>query len=312
MTADLTVRPLGPDDLGAAVAATNALQPHHPWTAEELRVYFRTCQREGAVRAMVVENGGRPAGWISAALWRGTDGHGLLHVFLPRVDPDHLDGAWKLAESAALELGMTVARANQWEHDSTIAVLERRGWERTRRQRYWRLELAELRDRLPALREAARKRVAVAGIRLVTAAELGGEAVYPDLHAVNNASAVDIPRSAPYVPVSYETWREWIDPSRIPPDRLWVAVAGDRPVGYSFLDYAATPASTGYTGVVREHRGAGLGRALKLETLAQAIDQGVEVVETDNDSQNAPILHLNKELGYREVPGIVVLTRRLR
>lgn len=49
--------------------------------------------------------------------------------------------------------------------------------------------------------------------------------------------------------------------------------------------------------------GKGLARALKLETLVQAIDLGVAAVETDNDSENAPILHINEELGYAEMPG---------
>jgi hypothetical protein len=46
-------------------------------------------------------------------------------------------------------------------------------------------------------------------------------------------------------------------------------------------------------------------------TLVQAIDLGVTRVRTDNDSGNAPILHLNEELGYRQVPVQVKLQLEL-
>jgi len=34
-------------------------------------------------------------------------------------------------------------------------------------------------------------------------------------------------------------------------------------------------------------------------------------VQTDNDSENAPILHLNEELGYEEMPGKLEFHRKL-
>ena len=149
------------------------------------------------------------------------------------------------------------------------------------------------------------------GLRLATAADLGGEAVYPALYEVSKASAADIPRSLPYVPLSYDAWRGWLRPPAVLPERVWVALSGDEPVGYSYLYFGSTPVTTGYTGVLREHRGKGAARALKLATLAQAVELGAESVETDNDAENAPILHLNEELGYREVAGMLQLYKRL-
>jgi GNAT superfamily N-acetyltransferase len=87
------------------------------------------------------------------------------------------------------------------------------------------------------------------------------------------------------------------------PERVWVAVVEGRPVGLSFLTYREGSVETGFTGVLRDHRNKGIARALKLETLCQAVELGVEAVETDNDSQNAPILRLNEEIGYRQVDG---------
>jgi hypothetical protein len=57
--------------------------------------------------------------------------------------------------------------------------------------------------------------------------------------------------------------------------------------------------STDWTGVGRAGRGHGVARALKCETVMQAIALGVDRVRTDNDSKNAPILHINETMGYR-------------
>jgi len=56
---------------------------------------------------------------------------------------------------------------------------------------------------------------------------------------------------------------------------------------------------TDWTGMARKARGRGVARALKCETLMQAIALGVDRVRTDNDSTNAPILHINETMGYR-------------
>jgi hypothetical protein len=205
-----------------------------------------------------------------------------------------------------------LGRASVWEDDGPqLEALRRRGWEIKRRERFWRLDLAGQAERLRDRRADARRRVEAAGLRIATAAELGGEAIYPELHRVEDLTAWDIPRDIPRVAIPYDAWREWIRPPAVVPERIWLGLNGDSVVGMSYLDYGMKPVSTGYTGVLREHRGAGLARALKLETLVQAVEQGVPAVETDNDEANVPILHLNEELGYREIPGQVKLHKGL-
>jgi mycothiol synthase len=309
----LTTRPLASDEVAFAAAVVEAVQPHHPWHADELLSAWRTQDRMGQARRLAIERNGRPAGLISVSMPdAASEGEGLLMVFLPAAAHGELDQAWSLAEDASREIGMRLARTMVWADDAaTLAVLEQRDWERRRSKRFWRLELSGQRDRLAALRDAARRRVESAGLRITTAAELGGEAIYPDLHRLDDVASLDEPRDVPHVPVPYDVWLEWMQPPAVLPERLWVATSAARPVGLSYLDYRTTPVSTGFTGVLREHRGAGVARALKLETLVQAIELAVDAVETDNDFENAPILHLNQELGYREIVGRLTLHKRL-
>ena len=54
-----------------------------------------------------------------------------------------------------------------------------------------------------------------------------------------------------------------------------------------------------------------MARALKYETLAQAIALGAQRVRTSNDGENAPILHLNTEMGYAPLDPVIELHREL-
>ena len=47
----------------------------------------------------------------------------------------------------------------------------------------------------------------------------------------------------------------------------------------------------------------------KLETVMQAIALGVTRVRTENDGANAPILHLNADMGYVRIPGWIQYLR---
>jgi len=83
-------------------------------------------------------------------------------------------------------------------------------------------------------------------------------------------------------------------------DRIWIAREDNDILGISQLSYPPVRGvvATDWTGVARKARGRGIARALKCETLMQAIVLGVDRVRTDNDSTNAPILHINETMGY--------------
>ena len=68
---------------------------------------------------------------------------------------------------------------------------------------------------------------------------------------------------------------------------------------------------TGYTCCHPDYRGRGIAQAVKLQSLAQAAELGVPLVCTDNDSENAPMLHINERLGYVRRPGFVEHHKRV-
>jgi hypothetical protein len=82
-------------------------------------------------------------------------------------------------------------------------------------------------------------------------------------------------------------------------------------IGVSILSYPPKRGvvATDWTGVARAGRGRGVARAVKCETVMQAIALGVDRIRTDNDSQNAPILHINQTMGYKRRPDMIQFIR---
>lgn len=61
------------------------------------------------------------------------------------------------------------------------------------------------------------------------------------------------------------------------------------------------------TEVIRKHRGQGIGLALKVLAARYARRSGFAKVATDNDSLNAPVPAINREMGYEPEPGKFLL-----
>ena len=69
-------------------------------------------------------------------------------------------------------------------------------------------------------------------------------------------------------------------------------------------------AVTEMTGTLRDYRGRGLALLAKRATLVNAAKRGVvELVSTENDETNAPMLRVNEKLGYRPIGSTVRWSR---
>jgi RimJ/RimL family protein N-acetyltransferase len=63
------------------------------------------------------------------------------------------------------------------------------------------------------------------------------------------------------------------------------------------------------TGTLRDYRGRGLALLAKRATLVNAAARGVELVSTENDEKNAPMLRVNEKLGYQLVGSTLMWSR---
>jgi GNAT superfamily N-acetyltransferase len=100
---------------------------------------------------------------------------------------------------------------------------------------------------------------------------------------------------------SLATWREQVlEAPGLSPETHWIALAGDRPVGMTFLKRLTHDAAENdYTAVAPSHRGRGIGLALKLHAIAWARENGVAWFYTSSEIGNGPMLAINARLGYR-------------
>lgn len=84
-------------------------------------------------------------------------------------------------------------------------------------------------------------------------------------------------------------------------------------VGMHIVNASVTPGevATDFTGVRREHRGKGLALALKTLGVQHAQSIGGRVLVTSNDERNAPMLAVNRKLGFVAEPGFYMMRKPL-
>jgi GNAT superfamily N-acetyltransferase len=129
------------------------------------------------------------------------------------------------------------------------------------------------------------------------------------LYEVNRAAGLDNPGNDRTFPDFYAFSRNVFEASWFRADTQILAAHGERWVGISAIAIYATDrhASNAFTGVLREYRGRGLAQALKLQTILLAKREGMRHIRTNNDSNNAPMLAINRKLGYKPEPGFYKL-----
>lgn len=96
-------------------------------------------------------------------------------------------------------------------------------------------------------------------------------------------------------------------------DSAFVAAQGDKWIGLSRASYNMATHSmwNQLTAVDRAFRGRKIALALKLLVIRSAYKCGVAYLRTLNDSENAPMLAVNRRLGYQAQPGAYSLRCKL-
>lgn len=306
---DVTLRPTRfPDDLERTVAIYNdwSLEPMtveraQEWEAglaAESRRYRFVAESSAGVVVGYVEATHKPwaePGYFEMELvvdaqWRRRGvGKTLWQATL----------AWLRAESATrVEVEL---RDNA---PASIGFAEARGFMRQRHRFESTLDLASL-DEQPFV--GALEQAQVAGYRFFSLADVGDteEARRRD-YAINRRASLDIPGAArTFMP--FEEWQRVVcGASWYRPDGQIIAAHGDEWIGLAALGYftATNSMYNMVTGVDRAHRGHGVAQALKLLAIRCARRYGAVYIRTHNDSENAPILAINRKLGYQPQPGL--------
>jgi GNAT superfamily N-acetyltransferase len=214
-----------------------------------------------------------------------------------------------LYERAVSHLRTVGARtAGCWAQGEGVEFLKRRGYEQRRSSRKSALALrdADLSE-LDSLAEQKERE----GFSLVALRDVFDRP--RDLFELDVATSQDEPSDFPIDAIGYD---DWLRTSYAHPgpshDGSRVVVAGDRLVAWSLIGVDGHGrAMNEFTGTRREFRGRGLARLAKLAVAAWARDNGVEVIYTGNDSANAPMLAINRRMGYVPAGEFQYLVRAL-
>lgn len=294
------------DDLSVFVAIVNETSPDEATSVDELRWADETYP--GAAR-FLAELDGRPVGAATVgriyvyppefeALWAS------LHV-LADVRREGIGGALLRAVSErARDVGKSALHVPASEtRPETIAFLTRRGFTEYERAKIVRLDLTSLPR--PSIDLPA-------GVTLTTLAERPD--LVPAVHAVAVEAFADIPGGDE--PTAAGDLAEFrirdVDRPSIPPGAFMIALATatGEVVGYAsllMLPGGTTAAWHDMTAVARGWRGRGLAGALKRATIGWAIANGLETLESGNDTDNLAMRAVNARLGYRPVADRLIM-----
>ena len=316
----LDFKPARIEEAQLAADLITAWIPDEPEDPMVLRHSWGLEQPQQVQTRHIIRSHGMPIGFLysSHAAWDlMPERYAYFEVMIARRDETStfVHEAAAFIEERLIDDGAEVLTTDVRETDSlAVDVFAERGYRPVRTHKTWELDLAGAAGRISAMATASRQRMESLGIRLEVLSARPTADRHRRLHACFEAAAADEPTTVPHVPMPPQAFEDWLGRPSLREDRIWVAWLGDEMVGYSMLAYPPIrgTVTTNWTGTVPTIRGRGVARALKLETLVQAIGAGVGVVRTSNDGANEPILHLNRELGYREVPGWIEFHRPVR
>ncbi len=315
----LAYREARPEDAEHASDVMTAAYPPLPQDPVMTRLRWKWWRQRFAAGRFFAALDGRDVAflaWLHGPWAEVADGHCEVEVWLDRavLDRDLLRGMWTWIGDRAAADGARLLLAYAAEDElEALEVLDELGYDRVRLEKVWDLDLRERGAGIVREAEAARERMARDGITMTTVAAWDDPEKLRKLHALNASTVQDVPHSVVIVPEPLDEFVRRVNAPDRPHDRFWVALDGDVPIAMSYLKFPPVRGTiwTGYTCTAAAYRGRGIARAVKLQSLAQAVELGVPAVCTDNDSENGPMLRINETLGYRRRPGFVEHHKRV-
>ena len=312
---ELAYRPATADDAAFAADVMTAVAPHSPWDPVSLRYWWLQPDEFTKYARFVALQAERPVGFgqFDHALWDvQPDRYAFISGDLLPANRVALGALLAAMEELATADGARILRTRAYEDDSfRVETILGRGYQEDRHHKRWELDLGANRATLLTLTERSRARMRGEGVEMLTLAQDSDPDVIKKVWHLSEEAGDDVPTTVPRTPEAMESYVRWSRAPEIHRDRFWIARAGNDVVGISVLGYPPVRGVVGteWTATARSVRGRGVARALKCETLAQAITLGVDRVRTGNDAANAPILHINETMGYRPLPAAIYYLR---
>jgi ribosomal protein S18 acetylase RimI-like enzyme len=298
------IRPAEERDHAAIAALYTRVHPDDPLTVEVLVWLLGRAIPDRPHPFLVAEMGPQVVGW---GLLRGLPNLAPAFLIL-EVDPDRrrmgigsgLLDAVLSASPGESEIVVEVSAASA----ESLAFVRHRGFVEEARRFESVLELGPF-DPRPF--DGVRARLEAEGYRFSSFDQEDSEDLRRGLHRLSEEAAQDVPTPEPVLPTSYEVWaRDWLDAPHAIPATFALVFLGPDPVGFSYV--ISQSEGIGYmwmTAVAREHRGRGIGLAVKVHALRAAQARGLREVSTNNDPGNAPMLAINHRLGFVDRPAVV-------
>lgn len=317
MKSDLMFRAAGPGDAAFAADVDTTVRPFAPRDPLTYEYWWAQPDENWEFARFVVTRGDAQVGYATAEHPRWEmqpDRYGSVGGNLLPADRTarRLDAIYAAMEERVIADGAKILSAWANEDDPVrLETLLGRGYTEDRRSRRWELDLVANRERLLAMTEESRSRMRNEGVRMLTLATDDDPNVIEKIWQLSEEAGDDVPTTEPRVPEEMASYTRWVNAPEIHRDRFWIARVGDDVVGVSVLGYPPVRGVVGteWTATARALRGRGVARALKCETVAQAIALGVDRVRTGNDAANDPILHINGTMGYHQIPGGIQFLR---
>jgi GNAT superfamily N-acetyltransferase len=288
---DVEVRALDPDtDAKGVVELIHEAFPATTQTVESWLQQFTTVPERARRAAWVAVLDGKIVGRTEAMLgwfsetrtaWTGV---AVRKEFRGRGIGSRL---WEVADAHLHELEPSRALTMFMEDSAALRFAHARGFEEARAEWLSFVDPSSV-DLSP---------LASAEVELVPLADVDPHEVYE----VDLLTTPDVPTTDELTDIRYEEWLDtiWRRPS-MALDGSFAALddgrvvcitmlAANRKIGRAFNEYTAT---------LRSHRGRGLALLVKLASLRWAAASGITAVWTTNDETNAPMLAVNRRLGY--------------
>jgi len=304
----MQIREVSPEaDAERVVDLLVATIPTVVTNADEWLHSHRAVPERAERRSLVVEDDGRlvALGGAGRVFFGGGGENGFLNI---RVHPDHRrrgigSELYRTLRAHVLELGVGRASSMFDESPESVAFAHKRGWAEERAETLSSLDPRTVTQPPPP------------DVDLRPVAELDPR----EVHRIDEEATRDLPSLVQIDEIPYDEWLDFVwDNPLFTREGSYGAVVDGHLAAISFLvaNLEHGRAFNMFTATAREYRGRGLALAVKLASTRWAAELGITRLATTNDETNAPMLAVNRRLGYqpsgRRVEYLVERERLLR